>query len=71
MSETLLKVPADTPSIVQTSCPVPVVMHWNTAEPPGHIVSDGDVSRAAGAGFGYLYIEISTPFKDLPSEVGA
>ena len=44
LSEALSNVPAGTPSILQMSCPVPDVVHWNTADPPGHMVPAGDVS---------------------------
>ena len=44
LSEAVVNVPADMPSTFQMSCPVPDVVHWNTAEPPGHIVPVGDVS---------------------------
>ena len=49
LSETVLNTPTETLSIVQMSCPVPDVVHWNVTEPPGHMVPVGDASRVVAA----------------------
>ena len=64
LSETVLNTPAEIPSIVQMSCPVPVVVHWNVTEPPGHMVPVGDVSRVVAVNVKKFNVDFQD-FKNL------